>query len=137
MRLEDFLKTEQVDVRALAETMPELIRYETEENEKNGYQLIQQIFARAAREMKEKPFWEEQEKTAYYMEALADCAPLIDKEVFDHYKNLELQYKDVLHQVAGRLETFQPEYQAMIRDSIRKACDSRMILEEKYRPLTA
>ena len=95
-------------------------------------QTIQQIFARAAQEMKEQPLVSQQERTAYYMEALASCAPLIDKEVFDHYKNLEHQYKDVLHQIAGCLDQFQPDCRKMIRDSIRKACGSRMILAEKY-----
>ena len=132
MSLDDFLNAQPIDMKALAEEMPALIRFETEENQKNGYQTIQQIFARAAQEMKEQPLVSQQERTAYYMEALASCAPLIDKEVFDHYKNLEHQYKDVLHQIAGCLDQFQPDCRKMIRDSIRKACGSRMILAEKY-----
>ena len=136
MSLDDFLNAQAIDMRALAEEIPSLIRFETEENQKNGYQTIQQIFAKAAQEMKGQSFASQQEKTAYYMEALASCAPLIDKEVFDHYKNLEQQYKDVLHQIAGCLDQFQPDCRKMIQDSIRKACSGRMILAEKYSGLT-
>ena len=55
MSLDDFLNAQAIDMKALAEEMPALIRFETEENQKNGYQTIQQIFARAAQEMKEQP----------------------------------------------------------------------------------
>lgn len=136
MSLDAFLNADSIDMEQLAREMPELIRYETEKNQKNGYQDIQLIFAKAAREIREKPLCDEQEKVAWYLTALAECAPLIDKEVFDHYKNLELQYKDVLHEVAGQLGQFRPEWRDMIRASIRKACDSRMILREKYISLT-
>lgn len=136
MSLDAFLNAGRIDMKQLAQEMPEIIRFETEENQKNGYQKIQQVFAKAAGEIRQKPLLDEQEAVAWYLEALAECAPRIDKEVFDHYKNLELQYKDVLHEIAGQLDRFRPEWRSMIRDSIRKACDSRMILREKYISLT-
>lgn len=121
-----------MSMKTLVEQMPERIRFETVENKKNGYQDIQEIFAQAAEQIESVQPLEEQESVSYYMEALSLCAPLIHKEVFDHYKNLEIQYKHILHRVCSYIDAFEPECQARIERSIRTACENRMILAEKY-----
>lgn len=132
MDLDTFVHADKINMHLLAREMPGLVRFETEQNQKNRYQEIQQIFGKAAQQIRQKPFLDNQEDVAWYLTALVECAPLIDKEVFDHYKNLELQYKEVLHAIVDKLPLFQPADRQMICATIRKACDSRMILREKY-----
>lgn len=132
MDLKDFLQQKEIDFKCLAEKMPGIIRFETDENNKNGYQNIQEVFRRAATQAAKMELLSHQEETACYMKALVESAPLISKEMFDHYKNLELQYKGVLHRTVPLLDQFQPQYGMQIRESIKTACEKRMILTEKY-----
>ena len=132
MDLKAFLQQKEIDFKCLAEEMPVIIRFETEENNKNGYQDIQEVFRRAAAQAEGMDLLSHQEETACYMSALVKSAPLISREMFDHYKNLELQYKNILHRVVPLLDKFQPEYGSRIRETIKAACGERMILAEKY-----
>ena len=132
MDLKTFLQQKEIDFKCLAEEMPVIIRFETEENNKNGYQDIQEVFRRAAAQAEGMELLAHQEETACYMKALVESAPLISKEMFDHYKNLELQYKRVLHRAVPLLDKFEPRYGKEIRATIKKACKERMILVEKY-----
>lgn len=132
MDLKAFLQQKEIDFKCLAQEMPVIIRFETEENNKNGYQDIQEVFRRAAAQAEKMELLAKQEETACYMKALVESAPLISKEMFDHYKNLELQYKSILHRAVLLLDKFEPEYGRKIRETIKTACEKRMILVEKY-----
>lgn len=126
----------------LAKAMPLWVRYETEINGKEGYNQIQAVFAEAKTAAEGMTFEEDSPELAAYMTALAQCGGLIDEEVFDHYKNLERDFKEVLHRLAdpkcpGRLlgKIGDSQAAASIGRAILVACGSRMILKEKYQGL--
>lgn len=132
MDLKTFLQQEEIDFECISKEMPEIIRFETEKNDKNGYQDIQEVFRRSVIQAEKMEPLTHQKEIAFYMETLVQSTPLISKEMFDHYKNLELQYKNILHRVLPLLDEFQPEYKKIILETIRIACKERMILVEKY-----
>ena len=126
----------------LKEKMPLCVRYETTYNGKERYNRIQEIFKAAREKAAEMDFTHNAGELADYMAALAECCPLVDEELFDHYKNLETAFKDTLHRLAdpekpGRMKVSlsDPEAAKEIGRAITAACDAGMILEEKYRGL--
>ena len=126
----------------LKEKMPLCIRYETKYNGKERYNRIQEIFKEAGKKAADMDFSQNIGELADYMAALAESCPLVDEEVFDHYKNLETAFKDTLHRLAdpkkpGHLKVSISDREAgrKIGKAIVEACDAGMILEEKYRSL--
>lgn len=126
----------------LKEKMPLCIHYETKYNGKERYNRIQEIFKEAGKKAVDLDFSQNADELADYMAALAECCPMVDEEVFDHYKNLETAFKETLHRLANPakpgyvlVSITDPEVGKKIGKAITKACDAAMILEEKYRSL--
>ncbi len=141
-KAEAYLNQGFVSMKDLKERMPFCIEFETKYNGKERYNRIQEIFKEAGREAEKLDFSQNGEELADYMTALAECCPLVDEEVFDHYKNLETAFKNVLHRLAdpsvpGRVKVSVESEEAgrEMGKAILKACDAGMILEEKYRGL--
>ena len=71
-------------------------------------------------------------RRSFYLLALARTAAEIDEEVFDHKMNLVMQYRKVLKKNLSVFESWDPDSVKRIKESIRIACENRMLLREKY-----
>lgn len=69
---------------------------------------------------------------SFYLLALARTAAEIDEEVFDHKMNLVMQYRKVLKKNLSAFEGWDPDSVKRVKESIRLACENRMLLREKY-----
>lgn len=116
----------------LCEEMPEIVAFETAENAKEGYQDIQRIFAQAYEKVCAPHSEISPEDLSFYLLALARTAPEIDEEVFDHKMNLVTQYRKVLKKNLSAFESWNPDSVGRVKESIRIACENRMLLREKY-----
>ncbi len=125
-------KDKDFTMRELCEEMPEIVIFETTENAKEGYQDIQRIFDRAYERVCSSGTDLSQEELSFYLLALALTAPKIDEEVFDHKMNLVTQYRAVLKKNLPVFESWDNDSVMRVKKSIRIACESRMLLKEKY-----
>lgn len=116
----------------LCEEMPEIVAFETAENAKEGYQDIQRIFAQAYEKVCAPHSEISHEDLSFYLLALARTAPEIDEEVFDHKMNLVTQYRKVLKKNLSAFKSWDPDSVKRVKESIRIACENRMLLREKY-----
>ena len=139
---EMYLEKGFTSMKDLKERMPLCICYETTYNGKERYNRIQEIFKEAEKTADHMDFLNNPGELADYMAALSECCPLIDEEVFDHYKNLETAFKKILHRLADpekpgkwKASIVDREAGKKIGAAIEKACDAGMILDEKYRGL--
>lgn len=69
---------------------------------------------------------------SFYLLALARTAAEIDEEVFDHKMNLVMQYRKVLKKNLSAFEGWDPDSVKRVKESIRLACENRVLLREKY-----
>ena len=125
-------KNKEFTMKELCADMPEIVAYETLEHAKEGYQDIQRIFAQAYEKVCAPHSEISHEDLSFYLLALARTAPEIDEEVFDHKMNLVTQYRKVLKKNLSAFEGWDPDSVKRVKESIRLACESRMLLREKY-----
>lgn len=125
-------KNKEFTMKELCENMPEIVAYETLEHAKEGYQDIQKIFAQAYEKVCAPHSDISPEDLSFYLLALARTAPKIDEEVFDHKMNLVTQYRKVLKKNLSAFESWDPDSVKRVKESIRIACENRMLLREKY-----
>ena len=125
-------KNKEFTMKELCENMPEIVAYETLEHAKEGYQDIQKIFAQAYEKVCASHSDISPEDLSFYLLALARTAPKIDEEVFDHKMNLVTQYRKVLKKNLSAFESWDPDSVKRVKESIRIACENRMLLREKY-----
>ena len=116
----------------LCEEMPEIAAFETAENAKEGYQDIQKIFAQAYEKVCAPHSDISHEELSFYLLALARTAPEIDEEVFDHKMNLVTQYRKVLKKNLSAFEGWDQDSVKRVKESIKIACENRILLREKY-----
>lgn len=116
----------------LCEEMPEIVAFETAENAKEGYQDIQRVFAQAYGKVCAPESGISHEDLSFYLLALARTASQIDEEVFDHKMNLITQYRKVLKKNLSEFEGWDPDSVGRVKESIRIACENRILLREKY-----
>lgn len=125
-------KNKEFTMKELCADMPEIVAYETLEHAKEGYQDIQRIFAQAYEKVCAPHSEISPEDLSFYLLALARTAPKIDEEVFDHKMNLVTQYRKVLKKNLSAFESWDPDSVKRVKESIRLACENRMLLREKY-----
>lgn len=125
-------KNKEFTMKELCADMPEIVAYETLEHAKEGYQDIQRIFAQAYKKVCAPHSDISHEDLSFYLLALARTAPKIDEEVFDHKMNLVTQYRKVLKKNLSAFESWDPDSVKRVKESIRIACENRMLLREKY-----
>lgn len=125
-------KDKEFTMKELCAEMPEIAAYETQENAKEGYQDIQKIFAQAYEKVCAPHSGISHEDLSFYLLALARTAPEIDEEVFDHKMNLVMQYRKVLKKNLSAFEGWDLDSVKRVKESIRIACENRMLLREKY-----
>lgn len=125
-------KNKEFTMKELCADMPEIVAYETLEHAKEGYQDIQKIFAQAYEKVCAPHSEISPEDLSFYLLALARTAPKIDEEVFDHKMNLVTQYRKVLKKNLSAFESWDPDSVKRVKESIRIACENRMLLREKY-----
>ena len=125
-------KNKEFTMKELCADMPEIVAYETLEHAKEGYQDIQRIFAQAYEKVCAPHSDISHEDLSFYLLALARTAPKIDEEVFDHKMNLVTQYRKVLKKNLSAFESCDPDSVKRVKESIRIACENRMLLREKY-----
>lgn len=125
-------KNKEFTMKELCADMPEIVAYETLEHAKEGYQDIQRIFAQAYEKVCAPHSDISPEDLSFYLLALARTAPKIDEEVFDHKMNLVTQYRKVLKKNLSAFESWDPDSVKRVKESIRIACENRMLLREKY-----
>ena len=125
-------KNKEFTMKELCENMPEIVAYETLEHAKEGYQDIQKIFAQAYEKVCASHSDISPEDLSFYLLALARKAPEIDEEVFDHKMNLVTQYRKVLKKNLSAFEGWNTDSVKRVKESIRIACENRMLLREKY-----
>lgn len=125
-------KNKEFTMKELCADMPEIVAYETLEHAKEGYQDIQRIFAQAYEKVCAPHSDISHEDLSFYLLALARTAPKIDEEVFDHKMNLVTQYRKVLKKNLSAFESWDTDSVKRVKESIRIACENRMLLREKY-----
>ena len=125
-------KDQEFTMRELCEEMPKIAIFETTENAKEGYQDIQLFFDRAYERVSASGTELSHEELSFYLLALAGTAPQIDDEVFDHKMNLVTQYRTVLKNNISVFEGWDKDSVRRVRESIKIACESGMLLKEKY-----
>ena len=125
-------KNKEFTMKELCADMPEIVAYETLEHAKEGYQDIQRIFAQAYEKVCAPHSGISHEDLSLYLLALARTAPEIDEEVFDHKMNLVTQYRKVLKKNLSAFESWDPDSVGRVKESIRIACENRILLREKY-----
>ena len=122
------------DMRSLCVRMPGIVRFETTQNQKEGYQEIQSVF----RKVYEQAVWmdpareEMRDDLSWYLLALSRTIPEVDEEVFDHRMNLVRQYRSTLRRVLPYYGKMNREEQERVRESIRGACREKILIAEKY-----
>lgn len=136
MDLKIFPGNSNLNFPLLAERMPSALRYETEENHKNAYQEIQQIFSIYGEAAGKLHPIKEQGTLCLYLTTLSTCIPLVDEEVFDHRMNLVQQYRELLRHVLPSLPEYSHENQKKLSRSIADAIQSKTLLKEKYQKFT-
>ncbi len=119
-------------MRQLCEEMPEIVDFETKDNAKEGYQDIQIIFNYAHDRADHMDMSMNSEELSWYLLSLAKTAPLIDEEVFDHRMNLISHYRQVLKKVLPFIDSWDRDAADRVRESIKLACDARILISEKY-----
>lgn len=125
-------KNKEFTMKELCENMPEIVAYETLEHAKEGYQDIQKIFAQAYEKVCAPHSDISPEDLSFYLLALARTAPEIDEEVFDHKMNLVMQYRKVLKKNLSVFDGWDMDSVKRVKESIRIACENRILLREKY-----
>ncbi len=125
-------KDKEFTMMELCEEMPEIAAFETAENAKEGYQDIQKIFAQAYEKVCAPHSDISHEELSFYLLALARTAPEIDEEVFDHKMNLVTQYRKVLKKNLSAFEGWDQDSVKRVKESIKIACENRILLREKY-----
>lgn len=125
-------KNKEFTMKELCADMPEIVAYETLEHAKEGYQDIQRIFAQAYEKVCAPHSDISHEDLSFYLLALARTAQKIDEEVFDHKMNLVMQYRKVLKKNLSAFEGWDTDSVKRVKESIRLACENRMLLREKY-----
>lgn len=125
-------KDKEFTMMELCEEMPEIAAFETAENAKEGYQDIQKIFAQAYEKVCAPHLDISHEELSFYLLALARTAPEIDEEVFDHKMNLVTQYRKVLKKNLSAFEGWDQDSVKRVKESIKIACENRILLREKY-----
>ena len=125
-------KDKEFTMMELCEEMPEIAAFETAENAKEGYQDIQKIFAQAYEKVCAPDSDISHEELSFYLLALARSAPEIDEEVFDHKMNLVTQYRKVLKKNLSAFEGWDQDSVKRVKESIKIACENRILLREKY-----
>lgn len=125
-------KDKEFTMMELCEEMPKIAAFETAENAKEGYQDIQKIFAQAYEKVCAPQSEISPEDLSFYLLALARTAPQIDEEVFDHKMNLVTQYRKVLKKNLSAFEGWDPDSVKRVKESIKIACEQRILLREKY-----
>ncbi len=122
------------DLRSLCIRMPGIVRFETKENRKEGYQEIQAVF----RNIYDQTVWldpaeaDSAEELSWYLLALSRTIPEIDEEVYDHRMNLVRQYRSTLRRALPFYASFSAEAQQRVQESIRSACREKILIAEKY-----
>ena len=128
------------DYRSLSQDLPEVFRYETENN-KEHYQELQVLLRDVFEHVKDLDPAVEKDlgPISWYLLGLAMTIPEIDEEVYDHKRNLVNQYQVILRRVLplfcedGSIRDEQ--VRSRIRSSIAAACACGAILREKYERL--
>ena len=116
-------KDKEFTMMELCEEMPEIAAFETAENAKEGYQDIQKIFAQAYEKVCAPHSDISHEELSFY---------LLDEEVFDHKMNLVTQYRKVLKKNLSAFEGWDQDSVKRVKESIKIACENRILLREKY-----
>lgn len=126
------------DSRTFLQFFPRAVYFETTENKKSGYQLLQSVLnehmkALFAKLTDSAAILENQTEIAEYLEALSSAAPLIDEEVYDHYRNARDSFCRLLDLIFPCLDAMSEEAAGSIRKSIVCAASEGMISDERYK----
>ena len=125
---------EAADLRSLFTALPEIFRFETQENQKEHYQELQELLGEVAGQVAKWDFSDPERASDLtgYLLMLAESIPEIDEEVFDHKMNLVREYRKTLKAFLAVYPALDGDSGQRLCESIRLACEHKVLLREKY-----